>query len=78
MGLHQVAQKERGVPHFEAQCLGLVRAGDHQAVVVGEHNDWPLVQPGIEGTLTGDIKVIAVHQADDVLHWNLSKDGWYR
>ncbi len=54
------------VAHLEAEGLGLVAAGDHAAVIVGQHDDRAVAQRGVEYPLARRIKVIAIHQGKHV------------
>src|SRR6266849_3321820 len=68
MGADQVADLKRRDAHRNAQRLGLVRASDHDAVVVAEHNDRLPVELGVKDPLAGDVEVIAVHEGEDRRH----------
>lgn len=56
----EVADLEIGVSHADAERLGLVRARDHTAVVVRQHDDGPPLQFGAEDPLARGEEIIAV------------------
>jgi len=52
-----------GLPHADAEGLGLVRAGDDAAVVVRQHDDGPPHKIGPEYPLAGGVEVVAVAES---------------
>ena len=60
MPFFEVADLEIGVSHADAERLGLVRARDHAAVVVRQHDDGPPLQFGAEDPLARGEEIIAV------------------
>jgi hypothetical protein len=51
-------------PHGNPQGFGFLRAGNHTAVIVGEHDHGFTLERGIKDALTGDVKIVAVDQAN--------------
>src|SRR5690606_29130649 len=60
----QVADAEPGSAHGDAHGLGLGRARDGAAVVVGQHDDGLAFQRGPQNAFAGAIEAVAVDQRD--------------
>ena len=60
-------------PYLDAQGLGFVTAGNGAAVVVGQHDQRPALQPGLEDAFAGDVEVVAVDEGERVGCWALYK-----
>ena len=57
-----------GCAHLDAERLGLVRAGDDAAIVVGQHHDGLAPQLRLEHPLARRIEVVAVDQRERDRH----------
>ena len=66
--LELVGDLEVGLAHANAELPGLTAAGDHAAVVVGEHHDGAAEQCWIEGLLTAGIEVVGIDQPEGISH----------
>lgn len=53
---------EPGGAHGNAECFGLIRAGNGAAIVVGENHHRQAVQAGAKHPFTADKEVVAIHQ----------------
>ena len=68
----ELAQLEVRRAHLDAQGLGRVTAGNGAAVVVGQHNHRPALQPRLEDAFAGDVEVVAVDEGE---HGGMMLDG---
>jgi hypothetical protein len=62
--VHQCFELEVGGSHRDAQRLGFLRAGNHAAVVVAQHDHGLAVEPRVEDPFAGAVKVVAVNQGE--------------
>lgn len=63
MPFGQFAHLEEGMPHADAERLGLVRARDDAAVVVRQHDDGAPLQLGAEDPFARSEEVVAVAES---------------
>jgi hypothetical protein len=61
--------------HYDAERFGLVRARDHAAVVVGEHDQRHATQLRLKHALATGVQVVAVHERDGSGH-RATAYGW--
>lgn len=52
---------------IDAERFGLIVAGDHTAIVVGQDVDRPTLQPRVEQPFASDLKVVEVNQVRKAL-----------
>ena len=62
------ARLEQRFAHGDAERFGLVGAGNDAAVVVGQHDDRAALQVGREDPFTGNEKIVAIDQREDLFH----------
>ena len=62
--LHDVTDFEKRSAHRDAQCLGLVAAGDGTAIVVAQHDDGLSLQIGTEHPFARSEEIVAVGQGE--------------
>ena len=58
----------QGAPIGMPSSLRLIRARDHAAVVVGEHDDRLVAKFGLKHALAGDVEIVAIDQSDRAAH----------
>jgi len=59
---------EIGRSHGNTQGLGLVRASDNTAIIIGEDNNGFAVQLRAKQSFTGNIKIITINEGKDFFH----------
>lgn len=66
LALHQVADHEHQRAHSDAERLGLAGACDRAAIVVGQHDDRPAIELGIEYALAGAVEAVSVVEGEAI------------
>ena len=68
LGIDALSADVPGLAHRDAKRLGFVRARDHAAVIVRQHDDRPAAQPRLKDALAGGVEVIAIDERDRGRH----------